>query len=136
MRFAKWVFRIAGIYGLVAISPMYGLEDWVGRIDPPSITHPEYYFGFLGVAIVWQIGFLVIATDPVRYRAFMVLSVLEKVSFGIPVVWLYARERVSGQVLALGLIDLGWGLLFLLAYRQICRHDPALAEVSRVDGLQ
>ena len=118
MQFARWVFRISGIYGLIAILPAYFMEQWLGREDPPAITHPEYFYGFLGVAAAWQVAFLIIAQDPIRYRILMIPAVLEKFSFGIAVLALYARERVSGMVLIPGLVDLSWGLLFLLAYRQ------------------
>jgi hypothetical protein len=46
----------------------------------------------------------------------MIPSVLEKASFGIAVIALYATGRLSGQVLALGLIDLAFGILFVVAY--------------------
>jgi|SRR5579872_615904 len=39
-----------------------------GRDTPPAITHPEYFYGFLGGALAWQFLFLVLSTDPVRYR--------------------------------------------------------------------
>ena len=37
------------------------MEARVGRDYPPAITHPEYFYGFLGVAAAWQVAFLVIA---------------------------------------------------------------------------
>ena len=61
---ARRLFLIAGIYGLAVILPQYFLEARVGRDYPPAITHPEYFYGFLGVAAAWQVAFLVIATDP------------------------------------------------------------------------
>ena len=53
MRFARYSFLIAGIYGLLSLSPMYFLEAKNGRDFPPAITHPEYYYGFMGVALAW-----------------------------------------------------------------------------------
>jgi hypothetical protein len=46
----------------------------------------------------------------------MIPAVLEKAAFGIAVLVLFVRQRVSGTVLAFGLIDLVWGMLFLAAY--------------------
>src|SRR5262245_55352144 len=83
MLFARWVFRIAGIYGLAVLVPQYSLEEQVSRDYPPPITHPEYFYGFLGVAVSWQVAFLLIAQDPARYRPLMIPAALEKAAFGI-----------------------------------------------------
>jgi hypothetical protein len=40
--------------GLLALLPQYFLEAGNGLDFPPAINHPEYYFGFIGVAVVWQ----------------------------------------------------------------------------------
>ena len=50
MKFAKRVFLVAGVYGVIVIVPMYFAEGRIGRDHPPAITHPEFYYGFLGVA--------------------------------------------------------------------------------------
>ncbi len=67
MRFSKTVFMIAGIYGIIVILPGYFTEGRFSAQFPPAITHPEFYYGFYGVALAWQVAFLVIATDPVRF---------------------------------------------------------------------
>src|SRR5262245_62226164 len=121
MRFARWVFRIAGIFGLIVLLPLYLMREQLGRDNPPAITHPEYFYGFLGVAVAWQVAFLFIAQDPVRYRLFMIAAVLEKATFGVAVLVLFAQGRVADSMLAAGLIDLVWGLLFVVAYWQT-RH--------------
>jgi hypothetical protein len=51
MRFAKAVFLIAGIYGVMILTPIYFMEGKIGRDTPPAITHPEYFYGFLGTAL-------------------------------------------------------------------------------------
>jgi hypothetical protein len=118
MHFAKRVFLVAGIYGLVVMSPQYFLEQQIGRDYPPAITHPEHFYGFIGVALAWQVLFLIIARDPVRYRLAMLPAVLEKATFGVAVIVLYAQGRIPGPVLGFGLLDLILGSLFLLAYRR------------------
>ena len=80
MRFAKIVFLVAGIYGSLILAPLYFMENTIGRQTPPAITHPEYFYGFLGAGLAWQVLFLVLSTDPVRYRTMILPSVLEKVS--------------------------------------------------------
>jgi len=71
LRFAKIVFRIAGVWGFVVLIPLYFLLDLIGRQYPPAITHPDFYYGFVGITLVWQVAFLVIANDPVRFRPMM-----------------------------------------------------------------
>ena len=116
MNFAKRLFLIAGIYGVIVLLPQYFLEAKTGRDFPPPITHPEYYYGFIGVALAWQIVFLIIARDPVRYRALILPSVLEKATFGVGVIVLFLFGRVSSLTLVFGIIDLIFGALFVAAY--------------------
>jgi len=118
MGFARRVFSIAGIYGLLVLVPQYFLEGRTSRDFPPAITHPEYYYGFIGIAVAWQLAFLVIARDPIRYRPLMPVAIVEKASFGLPAIMLYLMGRLSGQMLAAGLIDLFLGTLFAVAYRR------------------
>lgn len=80
MKFAKVVFWAAGIWGLLVITPLYFLFDVIGRKDPPVITRPGFYYGFVGLGLAWQIAFLVIAQDPVKYRLMMIPSMVEKFS--------------------------------------------------------
>ena len=116
MKFARRVFLIAGIYGLIVLLPLYFLEEKTGRDYPPAITHPEYYYGFVGVAVAWQIVFLILSSDPVRYRPMMLPAIVEKASFGIAVVVLYLQQRVSTFTLGAALVDSAFGVLFALAY--------------------
>ena len=116
MKFARRVFLIAGIYGLIVLLPLYFLEEKTGRDFPPPITHPEYYYGFIGVAVAWQIVFLMLSRDPVRYRPMMIPAIVEKASFGIAVVVLYLQHRVSTFTLGAALVDSTFGVLFALAY--------------------
>jgi hypothetical protein len=116
MTFARRVYLIAGIYGLIVLLPQYLLEERNSRDFPPAITHPEYYYGFVGVGIAWQLAFLVIATDPARYRPMMVPSVVEKASFGFAAIALYHRGRLALPMLVAATIDLILGVLFLIAF--------------------
>jgi hypothetical protein len=116
MKFARWIFGAAGIYGLVVIVPLYFLEDRIGRETPPPITHPEFFYGFVGLAVAWQIAFLCLAVDPVRYRLMMIPSMVEKFSFGIAVGALALTTRVPAGMVGFGSVDLVLGILFVVAY--------------------
>jgi hypothetical protein len=116
MRFAKIVFWIAAIWGVLTLAPLYFMFDLIGRNDPPAITHPGFFYGFVGAGLAWQIVFFVIATDPVRYRPLMIPSVLEKISYVAPVVILVLQGRMHPSDLVFAGTDLLLGVLFVLAY--------------------
>jgi len=116
MRFAKRVYRVAGVYGFIAIVPLYFMEGRIGHDTPPAITHPEYYYGFVGVGLAWQLLFFILATDPARYRPMMIPSILEKVSFGVALLVLFLQGRLPMSVLGLGSVDWIFAVLFVVAY--------------------
>jgi hypothetical protein len=116
MKFAKVVFLVAGIVGVLEMVPLYFMFDLIGKQDPPGITHPAFYYGFVGVTLAWQIAFLVIARDPSRFRMMMIPSVLEKFSYGIAVVTLVMQGRTNMRDLGFAGMDLMWGVLFAVAY--------------------
>jgi len=116
VKFAKVVFRVAGIYGLLILAPIYFMERKIGRDTPPAITHPEYFYGFLAAGLAWQVLFLVLSSDPVRYRAMILPSVLEKISYGIALIVLFSQHRLPLSVLAVGSVDWIFAFLFLAAY--------------------
>jgi len=116
MKFAKIVFWVAAIWGFVVLTPLYFMFDMIGRQDPPAITHPGFYYGFVSVALVWQVAFALIARDPVRLRPMMILAVLEKFSFGAVSIVLYLQQRMHGSDLALSGADMVLGVLFIVAY--------------------
>jgi hypothetical protein len=117
-RFARRVFTLAAVYGLVVLVPQYFMEERIGRDAPPPITHPELFYGFLGVAIAWQLCFLVVARDPTRFRPVMVPAIVEKLAFGLPAIVLYSQRRISGAVLFFGAIDLLLATLFFISSRR------------------
>jgi hypothetical protein len=125
-RFARRVFTGAAVYGLLALLPQYFLEDRLNRDFPPAITHPEHFYGFVGIAVAWQFAFLVIARDPVRYRALMPVAILEKLAFGGAAIVLFALGRIAWPVLAVGAVDLVLAALFLAAYRMTPRAGGLL----------
>jgi len=125
MKFAKIVFLIAAIWGFLIITPLYFLFDLVGKNDPPPITHPAFYYGFVGVALVWQIAFLIIASDPIRFRLLMIAAILEKLVYSVPVIILVSQKRMNRNDLVFAGIDLFLGVLFVFAYLRTPRAPAA-----------
>lgn len=115
-KFARRVFLLAGVIGLLTLLPQFFMEGRIGRDFPPPITHPEHFYGFVGVGTVWQIMFLIIAADPARLRPAMIAAVLEKLSFGVPVIVLYLQGRLPALILGFGVFDLFLGSLFVVSY--------------------
>ena len=121
MKFAKWVFRLAGIWGILVLLPLYFTETNPQVIPLPPITHPEYYYGFIGVALAWQVVFFMISADPAKYRLLMIPSVLEKFSFGGALCVLFLLHRVGVNMVLPEVTDSTWGVLFLVSYFKTSR---------------
>jgi len=116
MKFAKVVFWIAGIYGVLVLTPLYFIFDRIGQQDPPPITHPGFYYGFVGTALAWQIAFMIIATNPVRFRNIMIAAMFEKFSYAISLAALHLQGRLHTSDLTFGAVDFVLGILFVVAF--------------------
>jgi energy-converting hydrogenase Eha subunit C len=130
MKFARIVYWIAAAYGFVSLVPLYFLLDKVGRDAPPPITHPEFYFGFLGVTFLWQIVFVLIAKEPLRYRSLMPITILEKLIYTAPVILLYLDGRVNGNIMRASLVDPIFGVLFVIAYVRTVTKQRSIANAG------
>jgi hypothetical protein len=123
MKLARWVFNIADVYGVISIAPLYFMEQAIGQQDPPPITHPMFFYGFVGVTLVWQLLFLAIAYQPVRLRPVIPFAVIEKLSFGIGAMVLYRHGRLDHSDLYFGGIDLALAVLFTLVWWRLARES-------------
>ena len=112
MKFAKRVFASAAIYGVLSLPPLYFVE----RLAVPPISHPEYYYGFIGTALAFQLVFAVVARDPVGLRVVMPACMAEKLTFVVALVWLAALGRIAMPLPIFGAIDAMWFVLFVAAY--------------------
>ena len=84
MKFAKVVFVCAGIWGIGVLTPLYWLVDVSGRRYGVPTEYPQFYYGFLSVAMAWQIAFLIIGSNPARFRMLMIPGILEKLGSRAP----------------------------------------------------
>lgn len=123
MRFARWTFLVAGVYGLLGLLPMYFMEAQYGVDNPPAITHPEFFYGFIGVAVAFQLVFITISTDPLKYRPLMLAALVEKFSFAIAAAILFINGRLAGPILIGAEIDLVLGVLFFLVWLKTARTE-------------
>lgn len=111
------IFLGAGLYGLLVLLPLLLLGDVAaGRLAPPASNRPEQYYGFVGVALAWQLAFIAIARDPRRLRPLMPAAVVEKWLSGGLVLGLYLFGRIDGMTLAPFVVDLVLGGLFAWAW--------------------
>ncbi|MES2765593.1 MAG: hypothetical protein V4642_06990 [Bacteroidota bacterium] len=112
----KRIYLFAAIYGVLLLAPMYFMESKTGIDSPPAITHPEFYYGFIGVALAAQVMFFIISRDPIRYKPLMIAAILEKVSFGAAAIVLLSQNRIPMNMFFGGCIDLFLMSLFIFSY--------------------
>ena len=110
-KFARRIYIIAAIYGFLAVPALY----FTDAPDP----HRLLYFAFAGIALVFQGVFLVIARDPIRYAAFLPLTVFEKISFGIPALVFWSQGQAANDMALGGAVDLLFAALFVAAWLKV-----------------
>ena len=125
MKFAKIVFWLAAIWGFLIITPLYFMFALISKNDPPPITHPGFFYGFVGVAMVLQLALVLMARDPIRFRPMIIPAILEKLVYSIPVIILVLQKRMHPADLVFSATDLLLGVLFLIAYLRTARSVPS-----------
>lgn len=110
MRLAKWIFLIAGVSGLISTIPLLFAENTMG------VRQAEFYYGFVCLNICWQVLYLFLSSDPIRYRPMMIPAFLAKGSGTVVLTWLYLLTRVSAQWVMIGAVDGIFAVLFAIAY--------------------
>ena len=116
MRLARTIFLLAGIWGIVVLTPLYWLIDMTGRRYDPPMTYPQFFYGFFAVALAWQIAFLVIGSSPTRFRTLMIPAALEKFGYVATLAVLYGQGRIAPVDTLAAVPDGLLGLLFVLAF--------------------
>src|SRR5262252_9129076 len=116
MRFAKIVFIIAGVWGIAVLTPLYFLVDITGRQYAPPTAYPQFFYGFVSVAMAWQIGFLIIGSNPARFRPLLIPAILEKLGYVSTLIILFSRAQVSAVDAQAAVPDGLLGLLFVAAF--------------------
>lgn len=115
MTFAKWVFTIGGIWGVLIIAPLFFLEGALAEATGP-FSHPDAYYGFLASTLTWQFAYLLIGRNPVAYRPFMLLGALGKLLYAGATWALFAQGRIPVTVPLIASPDLLLAVLFVMAW--------------------
>ena len=124
MKFARVAFLIAGVWGIVVLTPLYFLVDLTGRQYAAPADYPQFFYGFLSVAMAWQIAFLVIGSSPARFKPLMIPSIVEKFGHVTGVAVLYSQSRLSVTDATAAGPDLLLGVLFILAFAMTPKFTP------------
>jgi hypothetical protein len=112
---ARWIFLAAAIYGFPVLGIwFFHTPAMVGRA---SSQQPEIYYGFAGLGLAWQAVFVMIASDPIRYRPLMLIAAIgEKFLFSGILVVLLLRHIARPHWIPPAVIDFTLGLAFIAAY--------------------
>ncbi|THD35996.1 MAG: hypothetical protein E7773_08610 [Sphingomonas sp.] len=118
----SWLFRGAAIYGAILLLPVYFLE---GRVAAPAVrlSAPEYFYGFVGAALSFQILYWIVGGAPRKYHALMLLGVVAKLSFWIPTAILWGMGRTATSTFALVCGDLVLAIAFFVAWMSLRSGD-------------
>jgi hypothetical protein len=130
IKFAQRLFLAVGIYGIVVIGPLLFLEQTLSERYPPAITHPELYYGIVWVTLAWQVAYLVMSRDPLRYRPLVIPAVVGKAGFAISVFVLFAQDRVNAMSVVPAAIDSAVAALFVWAFLALGGHSQSGEETS------
>ena len=130
IKFAKRLFFGAGLYGIAVLAPMLFMEGVIDEYDPPSITHAEFYYGFVCTALAWQLVYLMMFRDPIRFRPMLIPAIIGKAGFASAAYSLFFQGRLAGRNLFFPSTDLVLAALFVWAYVALEVHAKRQAHLD------
>ena len=130
MTFAKYVFMAAGLWGIAVLTPLFFLVDITGRPYTAPTDYPHFFYGFVAVATAWQIAFLVIGSNPARFRPLMIPGFIEKAGYVIAAAVLHGRGCISAADAGTAIPDALLLVLFIVAFVKT-QPDASLAPSPR-----
>jgi hypothetical protein len=116
MRFARTIFILAGLWGILVLTPFYWLVDLSGRHYAPPTDYPAFFYGFISVALAFQGVFLLIGWNPARFRPMMIAAMIEKFGYVATVLLLYVRGAIEPFFVSTAIPDATLGILFVAAF--------------------
>lgn len=111
---ARKVFLAACGWGALTLLPLPFLRGAIEASRP--LEHLEYFYGFIGVCLAFQLVFWLVAGDPHRYRPLMPCCALEKAAFAVPVAVLVGTGQADPALLLFAGVDTLLMVLFLWSY--------------------
>ena len=132
MTFAKYVFMAAGLWGIAVLTPLFFLVDITGRPYAAPTDYPHFFYGFVAVATAWQIAFLVIGWNPVRFRPLMIPGFIEKAGYVITATVLHGQGRISAADAGTAIPDALLLVLFIVAFVKTKPNTSRNAPVVQV----
>jgi hypothetical protein len=110
--------------------PLYWLVDVTGRHYAAPNDYPQFFYGFIGVTVAWQVAFLVIGSNPARFRTMMIPAMLEKFGYVLTLLFLDVQSRVSPLDAQAAIPDALLGILFVVAFLRTRISDVRPSESS------
>jgi hypothetical protein len=115
VRFARIVFVVAGVLGLLLLLPLAYSAVVDGQGILPGLGGAGMFFlGFVAQYMCWQILYLVLATNPVRYRPMMIPAFFAQAMGALYPQWLYLYGFEPWVPVAA--VEIALAILFLVAY--------------------
>jgi hypothetical protein len=139
MKFARIVFIGGGVWGIAVLTPFYALVDITGRHYPPPTDYQQFFWGFFSVALAWQLAFLLIGSNPARFRPLMLPAIAEKFGFIVTLGLLLGRGHIPSVDALPAIPDFVVGLSFVAAFIATRRRDEggvAVAPESPIHHVQ
>jgi hypothetical protein len=115
-RTVRRVFLAAAGSGALSLGPFFALESKVASAAGGLLVHPDHYYGFLVVALVWQAAFWMIATDVQRFRPLIPIAATEKLGYAVMLFALWVAGRTDTAILFVAAIELAWGAAFVACF--------------------
>jgi hypothetical protein len=115
VKLSRNIFRVSGVYGILILCPQLFREK-AFTIDGIVMNHPEFFYGFFLVSLAFQIVFLIISTDPVKYRPVMLACFIEKGGYFISCMFLFLHGRIAPVMLIASAPDALMLSLFIYSF--------------------
>ena len=112
MKIARWIFLAAGVLGLVPLAPIfYELARGGQDMLPDGGSMGLFIYIFLALYTFWQIFYLILAANPMRFRPMIILAFFVCAVTPFNTLWLYFYGMVVWQGIII--VSLAFALLFL-----------------------
>jgi hypothetical protein len=115
VRRSRNIFRASGIYGILILAPQLFREKAFVLPGLP-MNHPEFFYGFFIVSLAFQFVFLMISSDPVRYRPMIFAGLAEKGGYAVACILLFVHHRMAPDFFILYSVDILFLCLFAYSY--------------------